>query len=95
MSDSEKKPNTGAVDRRDFFKKGAVATAAAAVSTPQLRPMGTIGGNLCVDTRCTYYNQSEQWRTALGYCMKLKGDICWVAPGSRRCLAVQPSRYPL
>jgi len=69
----------------------ALASAAEAVSTPQLRAMGTIGGNLCVDTRCTYYNQSESWREALGYCMKLKGDTCWVAPGSARCLAVQSS----
>ena len=69
----------------------ALAAAANAVSTPQLRTMGTIGGNLCVDTRCTYYNQSESWRSAVGFCMKLKGDTCWVAPGSASCLAVQSS----
>lgn len=69
----------------------ALVTAAAAVSTPQLRNMGTLGGNLCVDTRCTYYNQSESWRQALGYCLKKEGTICWVAPSSARCLAVQSS----
>ena len=69
----------------------ALATAAELVSTPQLRNMGTIGGNLCVDTRCTYYNQTEPWREALTYCMKKDGKICWVAPGSPRCWAVNSS----
>lgn len=69
----------------------ALATAAALVSTPQLRNMGTIGGNLCVDTRCTYYNQTEPWRAALSYCMKKDGTVCWVAPGSPRCWAVSSS----
>jgi 4-hydroxybenzoyl-CoA reductase subunit beta len=69
----------------------ALATAAGLVSTPQLRNMGTIGGNLCIDTRCTYYNQTEPWREALSYCMKKDGDICWVAPGSPRCWAVNSS----
>jgi 4-hydroxybenzoyl-CoA reductase subunit beta len=69
----------------------ALATAAGLVSTPQLRNMGTIGGNLCLDTRCTYYNQTEPWREALGYCMKKDGHICWVAPGSPRCWAVSSS----
>jgi 4-hydroxybenzoyl-CoA reductase subunit beta len=69
----------------------ALATAAGLVSTPQLRHMGTIGGNLCIDTRCTYYNQTEPWREALGYCMKKEGHICWVAPSSPRCWAVSSS----
>jgi len=69
----------------------ALATAAELVSTPQLRNMGTIGGNLCVDTRCTYYNQTEPWREALTYCMKKDGETCWVAPGSPRCWAVNSS----
>ncbi len=69
----------------------ALATAAGLVSTPQLRNMGTIGGNLCVDTRCTYYNQTEPWREALGYCKKKDGQTCWVAPGSSRCWAVASS----
>jgi 4-hydroxybenzoyl-CoA reductase subunit beta len=66
----------------------ALATAAGSVSTPQLRNMGTIGGNLFLDTRCNYYNQTEFWRQAIGYCMKKDGDICLVAPGSPRCWAI-------
>lgn len=58
------------------------------VATPHLRNMGTIGGNLCLDTRCTYYDQSEEWRRAIGYCMKKEGTTCWVATSSPRCLAV-------
>lgn len=65
--------------------------AAELVSSPPLRQAGTIGGNLCVDTRCTYYNQSYEWRKAVGFCMKKDGDICLVAPGSRRCWAVSSS----
>lgn len=68
-----------------------LAQAARLISTPQLRNMGTLGGNLCLDTRCTYYNQSAEWRQSLGYCMKKAGQTCWVAPGSRHCLAVQSS----
>lgn len=69
----------------------ALAVAAGLVSTPQLRNMGTIGGNLCVDTRCTYYNQTEPWRRSINYCMKKDGETCWVAPGSPRCWAVSSS----
>ncbi len=69
----------------------ALATAAGLVSTPQLRNMGTIGGNVCVDTRCNYYNQSYQWRKAVNFCMKKDGEICLVAPGSPRCWAVSSS----
>jgi 4-hydroxybenzoyl-CoA reductase subunit beta len=70
---------------------GALATAAGLVSSPQLRNMGTLGGNVCVDTRCNYYNQSYEWRKAVGFCMKRDGDVCLVAPGSRRCWAVSSS----
>jgi 4-hydroxybenzoyl-CoA reductase subunit beta len=70
---------------------GALATAAGLVSSPQLRNMGTLGGNVCVDTRCNYYNQSHAWRKAIGFCMKKDGDICLVAPGSPRCWAVSSS----
>jgi 4-hydroxybenzoyl-CoA reductase subunit beta len=66
----------------------ALWQAAAQVATPHLRNMGTIGGNLCLDTRCTYYDQSYEWRKAIGFCMKKDGDTCWVAPSSSRCLAV-------
>lgn len=69
----------------------ALATAAGVVSTPQLRNMGTLGGNVCVDTRCNYYNQSYQWRKAVNFCMKKDGDICLVAPGSSKCWAVSSS----
>jgi 4-hydroxybenzoyl-CoA reductase subunit beta len=62
--------------------------AAAQVATPHLRNMGTIGGNLCLDTRCTYYDQSAEWRQAIGYCLKKDGETCWVATSSPKCLAV-------
>lgn len=65
----------------------ALATAVASISSPPLRNMGTIGGNVCVDTRCTYYNQTEDWRRSIDYCMKAEGKICWVATSSPRCLA--------
>jgi 4-hydroxybenzoyl-CoA reductase subunit beta len=61
--------------------------AAAQVATPHLRNMGTIGGNLCLDTRCTYYDQSDEWRRP-SFCLKKDGDTCWVAPSSPTCLAV-------
>jgi 4-hydroxybenzoyl-CoA reductase subunit beta len=66
----------------------AVARSAGLVSSPPLRNIGTIGGNLCVDTRCNYYNQTEFWRASIGYCMKRDGTICLVAPGSDICWAV-------
>jgi 4-hydroxybenzoyl-CoA reductase subunit beta len=62
--------------------------AAMQVATTHLRNMGTLGGNLCLDTRCTYYNQNYEWRKAIDYCMKADGEICWVATASKRCLAV-------
>jgi 4-hydroxybenzoyl-CoA reductase subunit beta len=68
-----------------------VARAAELISTPLLRNMGTLGGNLCLDTRCNYYNQSYEWRKAIDFCMKKDGAICWVAPSSPRCWAVQSS----
>jgi len=66
----------------------ALAQAAAQVATPHLRNMGTVGGNLCLDTRCNYYDQGYEWRKAIDFCMKKDGDICWVATSSPRCLAV-------
>jgi 4-hydroxybenzoyl-CoA reductase subunit beta len=62
--------------------------AAAQIATPHLRNMGTLGGNLCLDTRCNYYDQNYEWRKAIHFCMKRDGDVCWVAPSSRKCLAV-------
>jgi 4-hydroxybenzoyl-CoA reductase subunit beta len=69
----------------------AVSWAASTISTPILRNMGTLGGNLLLDTRCNYYDQSYEWRKAIDFCMKKDGDTCWVAPGSPRCWAVQSS----
>lgn len=69
----------------------ALSRAAALVGTPALRNMGTLGGNLCLDTRCAYYDQSEAWRTAIGHCLKRDGETCWVATGSDRCWAVSSS----
>ena len=79
----------------------ALALAAGQVATPQIRNLGTLGGNLCLDTRCTYYNQSLAWRRAIDFCMKAPGStggractsptgdaICWVATSSPRCWAV-------
>jgi 4-hydroxybenzoyl-CoA reductase subunit beta len=66
----------------------ALRQAAAQVATPHLRNMGTLGGNLCLDTRCTYYNQTYEWRKAIDFCLKVDGKICWVATASKRCVAV-------
>ena len=66
----------------------ALAEAAASISTPQLRQMGTLGGNLCLDTRCNYYNQSEFWRRAEHFCLKKGTDVCRVAPNGTGCYAV-------
>src|SRR3989449_7005543 len=65
--------------------------AAAQVATVHLRNMGTLGGNLCLDTRCNYYNQNYEWRKAIDFCLKKDGRICWVAPSSPRCWAVSSS----
>jgi 4-hydroxybenzoyl-CoA reductase subunit beta len=65
--------------------------AVHSISTPVLRNMGTIGGNVCLDTRCNYYDQNYEWRRAINFCMKCDGDVCWVAPGSDVCLAVSSS----
>ncbi len=62
--------------------------AAATVASPVLRNMGTIGGNICLDTRCLWYNQSLTWRKACGFCIKKDGDLCHVAPGGTKCWAV-------
>jgi 4-hydroxybenzoyl-CoA reductase subunit beta len=69
----------------------ALAQACALVSTPQVRMMGTLGGNLLVDPRCNYYNQTYSWRKAVGFCMKKDGQICLVARSSPRCWAVSSS----
>lgn len=68
-----------------------IAHAARSISTPILRNMGTIGGNLLLDTRCNYYDQNYEWRKGVNFCLKKDGDVCWVAPGSSKCWAVQSS----
>jgi 4-hydroxybenzoyl-CoA reductase subunit beta len=87
-------------DRPIREQYGALFRAAAQVATPHLRNMGTLGGNLCLDTRCNYYNQNWEWRRAIDFCMKAphgsaiaqaEGGVCWVAPGSPRCWAVSSS----
>jgi 4-hydroxybenzoyl-CoA reductase subunit beta len=65
----------------------ALAQAAKAIAGPGHRVMATVGGNLCLDTRCIYYNQSEWWRSANAYCLKNRGDVCHVAPQGQRCHA--------
>jgi len=74
--------------RRDY---PVLASAASLVAGPQLRNMGTIGGNLCLDTRCTYYNQTYFWREALGFCLKKDGVHCHVVPQGKRCVAAHSS----
>lgn len=75
-------------DRRVRDSYPGLLEALSVISSPALRNMGTIGGNICLDTRCNYYDQTHEWRKAVGFCMKCDGDTCWVAPGSDTCLAV-------
>jgi len=90
-----------AADPKVLRHYAALARAAGQVATPPIRNLGTLGGNLCLDTRCTYYNQSLEWRQGISYCMKAPGShgghactsptgdaICWVATSSPRCWAV-------
>ncbi len=72
----------------------SLAQSAALVSGPQLRRVGTLGGNICLDTRCTYYNQTRFWRKALGYCLKKEGDACHVVKGGTRCVAAHSADTP-
>ncbi len=72
----------------------SLARAAGLVAGPQLRNMGTIGGNLCLDTRCTYYNQTEFWRGALGYCLKKDGSVCHVTKVGKKCVAAHSADTP-
>jgi 4-hydroxybenzoyl-CoA reductase subunit beta len=62
--------------------------AASTVAGPNLRNVGTIGGNICLDTRCYWYNQSYFWRQSCNFCIKKDGSLCHVAPGSKQCWAV-------
>jgi 4-hydroxybenzoyl-CoA reductase subunit beta len=78
-------------DRSVLARWPVIARAAGLVASPLLRNAATLGGNLCVDTRCNYYNQTEFWRASIGYCMKRDGDVCLVAPGSHVCWALSSS----
>jgi len=79
------------IERHARLRKAypGLAHAISEISTPPLRNMGTLGGNVLLDTRCNYYDQNYEWRQAIDFCMKKDGTICWVAPGSPKCLAVQ------
>jgi 4-hydroxybenzoyl-CoA reductase subunit beta len=78
------------IERSDFLRQHypVLTEAAATVASPVLRNMGTIGGNICLDTRCLWYNQSLTWRKGCGFCIKKDGDLCHVAPGGAKCWAV-------
>lgn len=69
----------------------ALAMAASQIASPQIRNMGTIGGNILLDTRCLFYNQTEFWRKSLGYCLKAEGTWCHVINGPKTCVATQSS----
>lgn len=72
----------------------SLARAAGLVAGPQLRNAGTLGGNVCLDTRCTYYNQTYFWRSALGFCLKKDGEVCHVTKVGRKCVAAHSADTP-
>jgi 4-hydroxybenzoyl-CoA reductase subunit beta len=78
-------------DERVREELPALWEAVRSISTPLLRNTSTIGGNLCLDTRCYYLNQNYEWRRAINHCLKCGGDTCWTAPGSDKCWAVNSS----
>jgi 4-hydroxybenzoyl-CoA reductase subunit beta len=77
------------IEHSDLLRRRypVLTEAAATVASPLLRNMGTIGGNICLDTRCLWYNQSLTWRKGCGFCIKKDGDLCHVAPGGSKCWA--------
>jgi 4-hydroxybenzoyl-CoA reductase subunit beta len=78
-----------AIEDSEFVRRNyrVLYEAAKTVASPILRNMGTLGGNICLDTRCVWYNQSLQWRKSCGFCIKKDGDLCHVAPGGTMCWA--------
>jgi 4-hydroxybenzoyl-CoA reductase subunit beta len=72
----------------------SLANAASLVAHPMIRNQGTLGGNICLDTRCTYYNQTHFWRQALGFCLKKDGDVCHVVKGGTNCVAAHSADTP-
>ena len=77
---------------REHFR--VLTEAAATVASPVIRNMGTLGGNICLDTRCLWYNQSLSWRKGCGFCIKKDGDLCHVAPGGTKCWAAFSADTP-
>ena len=78
------------IEQSNYLRKHfpVLAEAAGTVASPVIRNMGTLGGNICLDTRCLWYNQSLSWRKGCGFCIKKDGDLCHVAPGGTKCWAV-------
>ena len=69
-------------------------TTAAMIASPLLRASGTLGGNLCLDTRCYYFNQGFSWRESKGFCLKADGDVCLVVPQKEKCYATFSADLP-
>src|SRR5947209_4781183 len=86
-----------AIEDSDFIRRSypVLREAVATVASPILRNMGTIGGNICLDTRCLWYNQSLTWRKSCGFCIKKDGDLCHVAPGGKKCWAAFSADSPI
>ena len=78
-----------AIEDSDFIRRNypVLREAAMTVASPVIRNMATLGGNICLDTRCLWYNQSLTWRKSCGFCIKKDGDLCHVAPGGKKCWA--------
>jgi 4-hydroxybenzoyl-CoA reductase subunit beta len=78
-----------AIEKSTYLRQhySVLTEAAATVASPVLRNMGTVGGNICLDTRCLWYNQSLTWRKGCGFCIKKDGNLCHVAPGGTKCWA--------
>jgi len=77
------------IESSDILKRDyrVLVEAAKTVASPVIRNMSTVGGNICLDTRCLWYNQSLTWRKSCGFCIKKDGDLCHVAPGGQTCWA--------
>ena len=78
-----------AIEDSEFIRRyyPVLREAAMTVASPVIRNMATLGGNICLDTRCLWYNQSLTWRRSCGFCIKKDGDLCHVAPGGTKCWA--------
>ena len=84
------------IEDSEFLRRSypVLHEAVATIASPILRNMGTIGGNICLDTRCLWYNQSLTWRKSCGFCIKKDGDLCHVAPGGKKCWAAFSADSP-